>query len=325
MNQPCKTALAGFLNFTLIANQILADLPPITFDTAEWVPMQTVGNSTTPGWWLASGSADISANGSGVNGGKALRLPVNTQQERTKITREVIWDLNEMTAFIDFQLKPAADPCGSFSTFPVNGTQLAFQVPRNSTKGEVWVLHGSDTQGTQGVNPQQWMKTAGSFDVNSTAAVDYFRVTLRQDYLRNLWDLFIDGKLVAVNLAFEGRGANLTSMEFYGSKVGDTLVDDLSAQSSNMLFLDSDKDGLPNSWETAHSSNPLVYDRDEINPATQKSFLDGYLDSLWGGAGTNGSNVTPPPVGIPPLTLGAHQAVGAMKGNLSVGSDGTAN
>ncbi len=322
MNQICKTTVAGFLNFTLLANQILADLPPITFDTAEWVPMQSVGNGSTPGWLLASGSANISAVGTGMNGGKALRLPANALQERTKITREVSWDANEKTAFIDFQLKPAADPSGSFSTFSVNGTQLAFQVPSNSSKGEVWVLHGSDTQGT---NPQQWMKTAGTFDVNSTAAVSYFRVTLRQDYLRNLWDLFIDGKLVAVNLAFEGRGANLTSMDFYGSKVGDTLVDDLSAQTANMLFQDSDKDGLPDSWETANGSNPLVYDRDSVNPATQKSFLDGYMDFLWGVPGTNGGNVSPPPVGIPPLTLGTHQAVGAMKGSLSVGSDGNAN
>ena len=67
----------------------------------------------------------------------------------------------------------------------------------------------SDQLAGQNVNPQQWMKTAGSFDVSGTTANNYLRVTLRHDYLRNLWDFFIDGKLVAVNLAFEGRGANL--------------------------------------------------------------------------------------------------------------------
>ncbi|MEO7098495.1 MAG: SpvB/TcaC N-terminal domain-containing protein, partial [Luteolibacter sp.] len=327
MNQFCKTVLAGLLNFAFFTNQVLADLPPVTFDTAEWVPFQTVGNSTTPGWQLTTGDASVSANGTGVNGGKALLLPVNPV-DRTKITRSVTWDVNEKTAFIDFQMKPAADPTGSSATFSVNGTQLAFQVPAGSTTGEIWVLNGGDNNGTPNPNPAQWIRTAGSFDVAGTTATGYFRVTLRQDYEHNLWDLSINGKLVAVNLAFDGRGANLTSVDFYGSNVGDTLIDELSAQTENMLFKDTDKDGLPDDWETAHGSSPFVYDRDAINPATGKSFLDGYLDSLWpsGTAPTNAANIVPPSAGIPPLTvLSPNEAVGSLKGSLSVGGDGSAS
>ena len=98
MKEFAKQSLAVFLNVALFTNQLLADLPPISFDSAEWVPFQSVGNAATPGWLLTAGNAEISANGSGINGGKSLRLPVNSQV-RTKITRDVVWDTAEKTAF----------------------------------------------------------------------------------------------------------------------------------------------------------------------------------------------------------------------------------
>ena len=242
MNKVTKNAIAVLVNFAFCTNQLFANLPPETFDTIEWIPYQPVGQGSQPGWQLSLGNAVVSEAGEGFNGGQALHLPVNPVA-RTKITRAVTWDVSEKTAFIDFRLKPASDPTGSYSSFTVNGTQLAFQVPAGATKGEIWVLNGADTLGTPNANPTQWIKTAGSFDVAGTAATSYSRITLRHDYLRNIWDLFVDGKLVAVNLAFEARGANLTSIDFYGSQIGDTLIDDLSAQTSNMLFPDAEIPG----------------------------------------------------------------------------------
>ena len=135
MHKITENALAIFVNFAFTANQLLAQLPPETFDATEWVPYQAVGQGPQPGWQLAAGNAVVSEAGEGFNGGQALRLPVNSV-ERTKITRAVNWDVNEKTAFIDFRLKPAADPTGSYSSFSVNGTQLAFQVPAGATHGE---------------------------------------------------------------------------------------------------------------------------------------------------------------------------------------------
>ena len=327
MEKGFRNALAVFLNLAFTANQLLGQLPPETFDSLVWIPYQPIGQGAQLGWQLSAGNAQVSGPSDGFNGGQALLLPVNPV-ERTKLTRAVTWDVNEKTAFIDFQIKPAADPTGSYSSFFVNGTQLAFQVPAGSTQGEIWVLNGADGPGTPSANPTQWIKTAGSFDVAGSAATQYVRITLRQDYSRNLWDLFVGGKLVAVNLAFDGRSANLTAIDFYGSQIGNTLVDELSAQTGNMLFTDSDKDGLPDDWETANGSNPLLYDRDANNPLTGKSFLDTYLDSLWPSsiAPTNAANIVPPSAGIPPLTiLAQHQAVGALKGSLSVGGDGSAS
>jgi len=320
-----KQALAIFLNLAVSSNQLLADLPPITFESAEWVPYRTVGANPASGWQLLSGNASVSPSGAGFNGGKALRLPANDQQN-TKLTRSVSWNVADKTAFIDLKIKPSANPSGSLSTFIANGTELAFQVPQGSNVGEVWVYHGNDPLSTPTINPQQWIKTVGTFNVSGTTATAYQRITLRHDYQRNLWDLFIEGKLAAVNLAFDGRSPNLTSLDFYGSRAGDTLIDDLSALTTNMLFPDADKDGLPDAWETANGSNPNLYDRDQFKPGTTTPFIGLYMDSLWTTGAVNGNAPVVTSGGIPPLSiLGSHQPVGALKGALSVGGDGAAN
>ena len=46
MNQSCKSAIAVFLNFAFLTNQIFADLPLVNFDTAEWIPFDNVGLGT---------------------------------------------------------------------------------------------------------------------------------------------------------------------------------------------------------------------------------------------------------------------------------------
>ncbi len=108
------------------------------------------------------------------------------------------------------------------------------------------------------------------------------RLTLRHDYSRKLWDLFIDDKLAAANLSFE----------------------------TNLI---------------ANGSNPNLYDRDSIKPGTGKSFLDAYMDSLWLNVSGRGGALVSSGGQIPALELPAQVAVGALKGSLSVGSDGAAN
>ncbi len=329
MSSTFKSAIAVFLNLSLLVNQLSADLQQITFDSAEWIPLQPVGASAGSGWWSDTGNAMVSPVGAGFGGGKALLIPANAQEE-TRISRTITWNPSDSTSFIDFQVKPAADPEGGLASIYVNGSQLAFQVPEGSNTGEVWVYQGNDGAENPETQPEEWIKTAGTFAVASgaTAATNYLRMTFRHDYQRNLWDLFIDGKLAAANLSFEERGDSLQSIYFYGSKIGDTHVDNLAALSTNMLFPDADKDGLPDAWETANGSNPNLYDRDAIKPGGTRSFLDLYMDSLWVSGGANGAGTLPSSSGIPPLTIDSeapHQAVGAMKGSLSVGGDGSAS
>lgn len=321
IRQNLKVAVGLFLNFCLIANPVLAQLPPISFESPVFVPWEPIQNHSSEGWSLLSGNANVTPQGEGYEGGQALKLPRAAGE--AWLRKNVEWNADDRTAFIDFRIKPAAEPEGGFAGFVANGSQIAFQLPEGHSAGNLWALHG----GANG-SPSQWYLTPGSFPVipGTDIASVWSRVTLRHDYDRNLWDLFIDGKLAAVNLAFEARDENLSTLEFFGSRHGDTLVDEISVQTSNMLFPDADKDGLPDAWETANGSNPDLYDRDAINPTTGRAFIDDYLASLWppGSTAANGIAGIGNVGAIPPLTIeGMYQPVGALKGSFSVGGDGS--
>ncbi len=331
MHSTLKLTAALLVNLSLLAHQVLAQLPPISFETYESVPVDL---SSPDPWEPIYGNSAVTPAGQGFGGGKALKIGVDPAQEAW-LRKPVAWNAAERIAFIDFRIKPAATPEGSEANFFANGTQIAFQLPHGSTTGRLWVLHGNDdalpVPPATTVAEEKWYLTAGTYPVpaGATVSTDWVRATLRHDYGRKIWDLFIDGKLAAVNLGFEGRGGNLEQLEFFGSLAGDTLIDNLEANPSNRLFPDADKDGLPDAWETANGSNPNLYDRDAIDPATGKSFLNKYLDSLWNsqspGTPVNGSSGTGNVGTVPPLTiLNSHQPVGALKGQFAVGGDGAA-
>jgi RHS repeat-associated protein len=322
MRDSVKIFGAILANFGIFSNAVLANLPQITFEAPVYTTVNPIDYMTPPGDWSSyNGMADISPTGTGYAGGQALRLKQGLNDEAW-LNKRVNWTpADGQVAFIDFQIKPGSSAIGSLADFLSNGTQLAFQIPENTTTGQIWVLNGNDDR----TGAEQWMMTNSSFTVASgdVAAQNWMRVTIRQDYDHKIWDLFVNGQLVAVNLGFEEREGLINSLNFYGSKVGDTLVDNLQVLPTNMLYTDTDKDGIPNAWETANGTNPNVYDRDTI--VNGKSNLDRYLDSL-NSTRVNGQASQALPIGsIPPLDiLGSHQSVGALKGSMNVGADGAA-
>jgi uncharacterized protein (TIGR02594 family) len=289
---------------------------------------ETPTQQAPAGWQVPAGSAEVVSGQSGAVGTSLKLATTLAGQAETRVVRPITgWNQTEPVAFIDFLIKPAANPEGSMASVYVNGTQIAFQVPAGSTQGQIWTYHGNDDDATGA--SEQWLKSPAAYTISASTqqATAFSRLTLRHDYQRKIWDLFVDGKLAAANLGFDGRDANLASIEFYGSDVADLHLDQLQADPANLLFPDADKDGLPDAWETANGSNPNLYDRDTIKPGTGKSFLENYAASLWTATVPNGANGGgTSSASIPPLTvLAAHQAVGSLKGSLSVGGDGSAS
>jgi len=331
MRAPLKIAGAILANLAMLSTQVFAYLPEITFEQPTYQPLHILGTTSPDGWESLYGESSITAAGQGYGGGQALKIAKHTTDEAW-LRKPVTWDVQQKIAFIDFRIKPAATPEGNLPSFYANGTQVAFQIAPGSTTGNIWVQHGNDDSTVTPPPPVEWYKSGATFNVpaGSIVSTDWVRVTLRHDYERKIWDLFVNDRLVAVNLAFYERGENLKTLEFNGSKTGDTLLDNVRVDPTNMVFPDADKDGLPDAWELANGSNPNLYDREAIKAGTGKSFLDLYLDSLWanqqGPGPVNGSTGTGVVGTVPPLTiLAEHQPVGSLKGALTVGGDGSAS
>jgi len=267
---------------------LYASVPLTTFEApiASGTDLSTVSTD----WTVANGEAKVEA-GSGDQGTQGVKITKGDYAE-ARITRAIIWNAAEQTAFIDFRVKPAANVQGSNAAIMVNGSQIGLQKQEdnlNSTsKGDIWVLNGTDRKWISapanldgGLSFSQWLLTHAEFQLNSakTAATDFIRITLRQDYERKVWDLYVDGKLTGADLRFEKQGI-LNALHIFGSTGADVLLDDLQVIPSNMLFPDADKDGIPDSVEVANGSNPNLKDRDAIDPVTGKSYLQKYLQQL---------------------------------------------
>lgn len=308
----------------MLIQQVDAYLPLINFDGPGY-QIGPLGGTGANGWNLLSGRANITPPGQGTAHSRGLSLPPNAQIE-PHILRSIPWPVEEPVAFIDMMFKPAANPEGSMASISVNGSQIAFQVSSGASYGDIWVYNGSPGPDEQPI----WLKTAATFPLSPdrTQAQDFLRLTLRQDYnmttAGNRWDLYINEKLVAANLHYEGRGGNLTQLEIFGSKLGETLLDDLSVTPQNPLFTDADQDGLPDAWEAANGGNITTNDRNLPTGTAGETILDRYLNSL-ATPSVNGASATPPSAGIPPLSIfGAHQPVTALKGALTIGGNGAA-
>jgi hypothetical protein len=142
INTQNKIAISALTWSAMFVSQLKAYLPPISFENPEYVSGQTVGAPLGAGWSLLSGMASVSPPGTGFGGGQALKLVADPQQE-PYLTRDLAWNPDEKTAFIDLQLKHAADPENSEATFYVNGAQLAFHILGSHFGVTFWgqVLH----------------------------------------------------------------------------------------------------------------------------------------------------------------------------------------
>ncbi|MGC4013390.1 MAG: FG-GAP-like repeat-containing protein [Luteolibacter sp.] len=284
---------------------------------------QPFENTSGTTWTVDNGTATLVSGESGATG-NSLELTPGTAGpgSETKVVQPISWSSGNI-AFIDVMVKPAASTGDSMASIFTNGSQIAFQ------GGKVWAYQGTD--GASAEAQPDWVQTSGSYTVTpgGSEASSFLRVTLRHDYDHAVWDLFIDGQMVAANLSFEGRGSALTAIEFYGSLAGKVHLDELQADPANMLFTDADKDGLPDAWELANGGNPALYDRDTLD-ANGKSLLQKYMESLWAPGAKIPNGKIPASLSggggntVPPLTItGEHQPVGTLKGAVSVAGDGS--
>lgn len=137
MNYLAKATLTTVSCAAIWTNQLMANLPLISFESPEYNPADVLGQSSGTGWSLLSGNAVVSANGQGFGGGQALKIEANAAQEPL-LVRDIEWNVSEKIAFIDLQLKPAADPEGSLASF----LRTALSSRSKSQSGQIPGIYG---------------------------------------------------------------------------------------------------------------------------------------------------------------------------------------
>lgn len=180
--------------------------------------------------------------------------------------------------FADLWIRPVVETLSSLgSALDLDGSGVRFV--EDTTDALVEVLDG-DQQGGAGT----WLDVQ-SYTIDLDGVADsWMRVTLRQDFSSDTWDLYLDGELVAINVRLYDSVSGPALWTFYGAEDEPTYLDDLLLDDENPLFTDTSGDGIADSWLLAHgldeTLNHRTLDPDNDGLTTLEEYMLGKLPTV---------------------------------------------
>lgn len=250
---------------SLCAAAAAAALPQQTFESLV--------SGRPPGApWQASGGSLLVTDLAAATGEHSLQLQPTAGTLTSEATIPVI--LGAATpGFVDLRIKPVArtldrhpdghaaagQPSESTGVLSLDGAQLLFS--RQANRYSVLAL----TRSAGGA--AQWLRLGGlagapsEFEIEDTGgrAKDWLRITVRRDLGAGTWDVWLNERLVGVDLALqrvtgspEFHLRHRPSSEPTDGALAAVLLDDLQAGPDHPLYADRDRDAMPDLWEAAH-------------------------------------------------------------------------
>jgi uncharacterized protein YjiK len=218
------------------------------------------------GWTVDRGTIGF------VSGTEGLRILPATPYGQTSF--RYIHPAAVNVLYVDFEFRPVAGAEQTAELVDGSGAVIGFiQV---STQGEISILHGRPAISGQ-PGGGQWIKTGLQLLVSlaTKTSDNWVRLTIRQDYVRGEWDLYLahtpsgampESKVVTARIGFwEGLPENAPNrLTFIGNTAEPLRIRRVALSYHNTLFADADNDGMKDSWETANGGNATVDDRDVL-------------------------------------------------------------
>ena len=202
--------------------------------------------------WSVTGSANIVTTPV-FAGAQALSIPPSAV---ASFTTRAFTGSDPAVTFIDIFALPAAAASPNAGVF-LETDVIEVALTGSAGTGVIQVFDGNGSGGGT------WLSagTGPALD-GSGQATDWGRYTIRTDYITQKWDLYFNGQMVKADLGFlNNTSTALGALSLGGHTTATTGFDELFISFDNPLFVDTDKDGMPDAWETAHGLDPLVNDR----------------------------------------------------------------
>ncbi len=244
-----------------VSFRVLAGLPYLaSFEVADGYTAGSLQDQL--GWTVASGtavvtSADSAHGDQSVSLGAGAVAALADQEIGAGAT-------NPSQVYVDLFAKPVAGiDTDTGSLFDLDNARIAFVFDSasglndTSLTGHFMALNGD------GAGAGTWQAIASPIDVDSNhAASAWLRLSVRLDYVTKTWDLYLNGRLVAIDLKFRSATATyLSGLSFRGHPSVASGIDELYAGPDCPLFTDADHDGMDDTWEVLHGLDPAVNDR----------------------------------------------------------------
>ena len=201
------------------------------------------------GWSVVGGSQAVITDQEKADGSQSLKIEAGSPAAEVQFAGSVASGTG--VRFIDLSIKPVGmSPETAQTGLSAWGSEMGFV---KGSDGKIQIAAMRETGG-----PSEMIATTLQSGTDD-AANNWIRLTVRQDLTARTWDVYVDGKLSAIDLPLSGEGAG--ALAVFGSETAPTYLDKITVGDANPLFADLDKDGMPDAWEVANGLNRSVNDR----------------------------------------------------------------
>ncbi len=268
------------------ANPILAQNTSLDFETRptalyDW-QVGTMANGFS-GWSFTGGGAEISTAQS-VSGDQSLKFTATAPAPLSHPLSNP-----GGLRFLDLNLRlPVAKTItpGTTPTWPVGEAQLVLDclpamVARSGSSPTAQLYLYGEISGVGAWNP---VGPALELDDSGLNLKKWLRLTVRTDTSNQICDLWIDTRLTSIN---QPLAPNLSGSFLMRCNVGQiAYVDDFVSGDTNPLYVDSDRDGMPDLYEYENLLDASVNDRND----DKDNDLLTNITEYWLGTKANGTD-----------------------------------
>ena len=221
------------------------------FEAADFVADTPLGN----GWRTTSDSIVIT-NEEFHLGSQSVRIPFNTPENIVSLGFSLP---SQSILFVDYYMQFFASELPVLPLLTEPETTFFLTVQSYDSGQGRWVFLDGDSDGGG-----TWFSAGDTFVLDPSNRTGWHRITLRFNLILNSWDLYIDGKLLAVDLGFvDALSPDSPVINIYGSSSGTAYLDTFSIMTSNPLFKDADLDGMDDAFEALYGLNSSIDDRNQ--------------------------------------------------------------
>jgi RHS repeat-associated protein len=189
------------------------------------------------GWMAAGGGLMLVQSNVVCEGQQALEL------RATGKVAHVVASEGAPLVWLDVHSKPVRRLSEEWPTISSNSASAFFFNP----EGRLTVCSGS-------ADTQRWEVLTSHSPV---VTGQWVRLTVCLNVPARQWALWLNGVQVARNLGFINPVTELSMVQAHGPAFSSAYLDSLAIMTSEPTGLDTDGDGLPDTWEIAHDLDPI--------------------------------------------------------------------